>query len=390
MQPVDAPFLVLFGTITATAVALAIALSPRLSGSPPRLAARIGLHLLAHALVVLLVAALVNAQWSFFRTWSSLTAGSDAPGVASQVGAAPTAALQAAPTATTAGPSRPALPAVLPPLPTPGARLQQAKVTGAASGLTREVQVLLPQGYQHGDAATTYPVILALHGGYPADASHWTRHMQIDRKLDESVTGGIIAPSIVVMPTLNTAELGDAECVDGGGRNPAIETFIATDLVAWVRQHFRVAADRAAWNAFGYSTGGYCAAMIALHHPDTFATAVSFDGYLAPDFSGRYKPFGPGSAPWQRYDLVEFVRRAASPPPVALWLQRANLSAGADASGTSEADRLRAVTRAPMSLTLYDQPGVGHLTTVWRDEQPTAFGWLAATSPAFAPHAGGR
>ena len=88
---------------------------------------------------------------------------------------------------------------------------------------------------------------------------------------------------------------------------------------------------------------------------------------------------------WRRYDLVDYLRSATTPPPVALWFQREDLSAGVDASGKSEVQRLIDAARPPTSITLFDQPGVGHRTVVWRDGQPTAFEWLGGTSPAFAP-----
>jgi len=384
VQPVDTPFLVLLEVTALVAVVAAIVYSPRLTGSPGRVIGRIALHLVAHALVVAVVAASVNAALGFYTTWSSLNPGNDPAGTSTQVAGDPGDALKATPTGS-ASASTPTAPAVLPPLPAPGQRLQTFQVAGATSGVTREVLVLLPTGYDPSDRTRSYPVIVALHGGYPADASHWIRHMEIQSKLDESVAARTIAPSIVVMPTMNTAAIGDGECVDGGVKGPALETFVAKDLVAWVRGHLRVTGDRAGWNTFGYSSGGYCATMFALHHPGTFASAVSFDGYLKPDFSGPYQPFGPGSEQWRRYDLVDYLRSATTPPPVALWFQREDLSAGVDASGKSEVQRLIDAARPPTSITLFDQPGVGHRTVVWRDGQPTAFEWLGRTSPAFAP-----
>jgi enterochelin esterase-like enzyme len=42
------------------------------------------------------------------------------------------------------------------------------------------------------------------------------------------------------------------------------------------------------------SEGGYCAAILALHHPDVFGTAISFSGYYVAGGSGTVSaaPFG--------------------------------------------------------------------------------------------------
>ena len=53
----------------------------------------------------------------------------------------------------------------LPALPSPGQRQQNYTLTGASSGLTGQVIVLLPKGYDP-TKATTYPVIESL-SGYP-------------------------------------------------------------------------------------------------------------------------------------------------------------------------------------------------------------------------------
>lgn len=382
MQPVSLLFLVFAGVSTVAVVTASIFFSPKLSGSVPKLLGRIALQVTAHLAVVIMVTALVNAQMKFFPTWASLNPNNKTQGRTSHKGSAAADAVRAGTPKTAA---QAAQPAQLPPLPNPGQRLQKYQIKGQQSGVAREVWVLLPADYNHADPKRVYPVIMALHG-FPADPEHWTLHMQVQQKLDASVAAGKIAPSIVVIPSINRSQAVDSECVNGaayGGEN--VETFLAVDLPNWTKRTVRASQERSAWNAFGYSVGGYCAMMLTLHHPDVFATAVSFSGYLTPDFSTSYKPFAPGTPGWKPYDLVDYVREAPVPPPVALWVQRDDIRAGADASGKSEVDRMLAAVKPPTSVTTFDQPGAGHLTVVWRDGQPQAFEWLAQASPAFSP-----
>ena len=49
---------------------------------------------------------------------------------------------------------------------------------------------------------------------------------------------------------------------------------------AAVTAQFRVRTDRAGWAILGTSTGGFCAANLAMRHPDRYAAAASLSGYF--------------------------------------------------------------------------------------------------------------
>ncbi|WP_116112090.1 alpha/beta hydrolase [Austwickia chelonae] len=376
MQPTSASFLLVAGVLTAAAVIGSIVLSPRLSGGIWRLLARTLLQLVAHVLVVIMVAAVINRAMGFFPTWASLISDGKFNGAEQTMGK-PADALKKEVSATGLGKA----PSQLPVLPTPGSRVQEYEVTGPNSHFATKIMVLLPKEYDP-KRSEEYPVMVALHG-YPATPDHWTKHMQIQTKLDEAVASKKIAPTLVVMPQVNMPQAVDTECVDGTEPgHPKVETFLAKDLPGWVTSHFRAKTERAAWNTIGYSAGGYCSLMVAMKHPEAYGTAISFSGYLTPAFSSAYQPFPENSSQAKSYNLIEVARSA---PGVALWIQRDDITAGRDSSGKSEVKRLIEAAKAPLSITTFDQPGAGHLTVVWKEGLVRSFTWLGRASPSFAP-----
>ena len=188
-----------------------------------------------------------------------------------------------------------------------------------------------------------------------------------------------VAESLVVMPTVELPPGTDTECVDGAPAGPQVERWVAGDVPAWVEGALPVQRTPSGWASIGLSTGGYCAAMVAMLHPDVYGAALSFAGYYHPEFESGYRPFTHGSPQGQHYDLVRLARR--DPPPVAMWA----LTSEADTlSYASSRDLLRAA-RAPFALKVETLLHAGHRTAVLKPWVPTSLRWLAATLPGFAP-----
>ena len=53
-----------------------------------------------------------------------------------------------------------------------------------------------------------------------------------------------LAPSIVVVPRIDTPASLDTECVNGGAGQPQTDTWLAHDIPAWTGHHFRVERKR--------------------------------------------------------------------------------------------------------------------------------------------------
>jgi putative tributyrin esterase len=155
-----------------------------------------------------------------------------------------------------------------------GATVQRSFPSQALGGRERYA-VQLPAGYA--TSGRRYPVIYALHG--LPNRGDGFRHMPI-------AAWGAIAeragtPAIVVAPQGARGGDTDSEWHDWApGRD--WETAVAVELVRDVDSRLRTLADRRHRALIGMSAGGYGAALIGLHHLDTFSVIQAWSGYFHP------------------------------------------------------------------------------------------------------------
>jgi hypothetical protein len=120
--------------------------------------------------------------------------------------------------------------------------------------------------------------------------------------------------------------------------------------------------------------------MATMLHPDTYGAAIELGGYLAPVFDPHYRPFAPGSAAWNRYDLVK--RATTEPPAVQLWVETSK----SDSLSYPGNARLIATATPPLRVTADVLPNAGHRMTVWVGVMPTALSWLGSSLSGFRPN----
>ncbi len=58
------------------------------------------------------------------------------------------------------------------------------------------------------------------------------------------------------------------------------DTYLTQDVRADVLARYRASHDPYEWGVTGYSSGGYCAANLALRHRGTFGAAAVIEGYF--------------------------------------------------------------------------------------------------------------
>ncbi len=337
----------------------------------PRLALGVRtLHVLALNLVVLTLAGvLLNDQYLFYVSWSDL-AGSES-------GAFHTVArgndrlgakVSLGPVLTTAH-------GVLPALPDPGSQEQIYHVTGARTGLSGEVVVWLPKGYDP-RSQRTYPVIESL-AGYPGSALSNVRGFDLPGTYQRLVDEHVIRAPIIVMPQINTPNALDTECVDAPrGAGPQTETWLASDVPHWVSTHFRVDARRTSWAVQGFSYGGWCSAMLGMHHPDVFGGAMVLMGYFTPEFT-TYMPFTPHSAAAEGYDLPRMALE--HPPAVSMWV----MVSKTDSTSYPYVTAFLRTVHAPMDVTAQIQATGGHRVQAIPPVERDMLSWLSRTLPGF-------
>ncbi len=372
-------FPALVGVVALLALVGLVRLWPRLARTSVRtVAGRAGALLLVNVVVVFLAAVLLNRQFLFYASFTDLANSFGATpkqAAVSKGGSAAGAAAIRLPER--AGRSITAVPPRrLPALPGSGSRFTYT-VKGTASGIRSTVVVQLPPGYDP-TATRRYPV-LETFPGYPAQPSQWLDTLHLGQAVDQASASGALVAPIIVSPQTEVPIGVDSECVDGGGSNPRVETWLTTDVPNWVVGHFAVRTDRQSWATIGLSAGGWCAAMASMRHPGTYSAAVVMAGYFTPWFGPYYRPFEAKSLLGREYNLLTLARK--NPPPVAIWLETSH--ADRDSYPTSSVF-LRDVRR-PTAVTATVLQNAGHRMSVWVQELPGALTWLGTNVPGFHP-----
>lgn len=178
-----------------------------------------------------------------------------------------------------------------------------------AGGATEEVAVYLPPGY---DVSGTqrYPT------GYEASQlfSLWNSGIHVQAALDALIVGGSIPAGIYVFVHTWGGPYDDSECANSADSQEWMDTFLSVTVPAWIDSHYRTIATAAARSVFGMSEGGYCAAMLALRHPDVFGSELSFSGYYVAGSASAVAqlPFGNSAASIAQYSPLALAQGQAT------------------------------------------------------------------------------
>lgn len=363
--------LVVLGLIAVVLFALLVAGVPRSGSGVVRGASRAAQVLVLNVVVVLICGAALNDQYLFYSSWSDLL-GSRSDQVRAHHGGSVHDVVSARVEGSL---SHVVTPADLPALPQPGARLQTYTVLGQRSDASGQVLVDLPPGYDP-RSSRTYPVIVGLHG-FPGGPKSFA-HLTFLRTIDQLTAEHRLAPSIVVMPRIDTPPSLDTECVNGPPGEPQTDTWLSRDIPTWTLQHFRARNDRTSWATMGYSYGAWCAASLTMRHPGVFGGAIVLLGYFRPDFSSAYHPLLPRSK-GPGYDLVAIAKEA--PPPVAMWV----LTSREDSLSYPTTAKFLSVARRPLSVSATVLAHGGHRVAVFEAYIESSLSWLGQTLPGFRP-----
>jgi S-formylglutathione hydrolase FrmB len=258
-------------------------------------------------------------------------------------------------------------------MPTAGAAFQ-ADIPATRSGFSaRTAWVYVPPAYQ----VPRHPLlpVLVMIGGQPGGPRDWLDGGLLAQQMDTWAAGhGGLAP-VVVMPDGTGGQIANPLCMDSAlGK---ADTYLSSDVVAWVSSALEVDPDHAHWAVGGFSYGGTCALQLAVAHPDVFPTFFDVSGQESPTLGGHARTvaatFGGNEQAWSAVDPLQQL--AAHPEPG---------SAGYVAVGRDDrqyrpqALAVAAAARAAgISITYQELPG-RHNWDVWRPAFTSAIPWLAA------------
>lgn len=171
----------------------------------------------------------------------------------------------------------------------------QTTLTGPRSRISRQGVIYLPpQYFQRPYATRRFPVIELIHGS-PGTPSDYEGRLRISGVLRSLIAEHKADPVVLVMPDADGGLDKSTQCLNTV-HGEQDETYLAVDVPDAVSHRLRVAAPGPAWGIAGFSEGGYCAANLALRHPDRYGVAAALSGYFEPLRANRMPrqidPFG--------------------------------------------------------------------------------------------------
>ena len=144
-----------------------------------------------------------------------------------------------------------------------------------SSGVTRELTVYVPPGYDEA-RNRRYPVLYLLHG-FANDHHSWHRYGRANDILDNMLAERKIEPFLVVMPLgyggaqVNGDGTGIAPEADVRGDPALYERDLLEDIIPLIDRKYRTLADRRHRAIVGFSMGGGQAGRFGLRHLETFS-----------------------------------------------------------------------------------------------------------------------
>ncbi len=391
------PLLVLLGLLMVALPVTTLVLWPRVRGPRPlRSGVRLSLVGASQVTAVLFVAAALNNYGYFYGSWSDLFGRSSPVGQPSA--AAPGHRLMAAGKGSAAGAGTPS--SAGPPaasevrqLPDPGwssraqwasrGRVESVTITGVRSQLASHAFVYLPpQYFQVAYRRRAFPAA-QVFTGFPGTDLNLLKGLDFPARQLTEVQAHRGRPTVLVMLRPSVSFPRDTECTDVPS-GPQALAFFAQDVPLAIAGHYRV-QDRG-WGAIGDSTGGYCAAKLAMLHSDVFTAAVTLSGYFHTLRDSTTGDLWGGSRVLWNLNNLEWRLRHLPPPPVSLLVTTAKDEAGS--SGYADSRRFLVLAHAagaPLRVDSLVLDHGGHNFSTWNAELPRALSWLTQRLPAPAP-----
>ncbi len=144
-----------------------------------------------------------------------------------------------------------------------------------SNGLTRELTVYVPPGYDQAPNRR-YPVLYLLHG-FANDHHSWHRYGRANDILDNLLAQRKFEPFLVVMPLgyggalVNGDGTGIASNGDVRGDPALYERDLLEDIIPMIDKKYRTIADRKHRAIVGFSMGGGQAGRFGLRNLETFS-----------------------------------------------------------------------------------------------------------------------
>lgn len=251
-------------------------------------------------------------------------------------------------------------------------RIGWVTLSGKLSGYSRPGLVYLPPQYgQARYARVRFPVVELFHGS-PGSPLAWDTLLHISQVMNELIAKHLTGPMVLVMPSINGSNHDYQDCMNG----PSLydQTYLTKDVRSDILARYRVSRDNFEWGLGGYSSGGFCAANIALHEPGSYGAAAVINGYFRAADGPAAASALHGSQTLENANsplyLAEKLAPNTSPLP-AFWV----------AAGTHDTQDYQPATMFAAALNHIEQVpfvrlNAGDTANAWSAALPAALTWM--------------
>jgi len=261
-----------------------------------------------------------------------------------------------------------------------GSLIFRKVIKGAASGISNVVYVVASptlarelESPAHA-LGNTYQVV-ELFPGTPGVPQTWIGTLDGITTMEDLENAGKIPPTLAVIPAINVEPGQDTECMNfvGGAK---VETWITKDMKTFMQTFMGI--DNRLWSSFGYSTGGWCAAEVAVLHQDQYSSGVSLAGYFKPilsiGLSKREKNYL-----GNHYDLINYLKH--NPRNTRIMI----ISSLKDHYANSAAQQFMQNANSLIPIKYVQIPKGGHNIGVWKPFVSTGFLWISGVNDISTP-----
>lgn len=241
--------------------------------------------------------------------------------------------------------------------------------TGKKSRLTEQVWFLIPKhvvtAIENG-SSQKFPAVVFLSGS-PGVPTAWLHGLNLDDQIQHAKKVTKLSDFVAILPQFNVIPHKDTGCMnipDG----PQVEDWLIKDVYQYSIGNLPIETSN--WGITGYSTGGWCAAMLALKHPEIFKAAAPIAGYYRVQ-----TPFKLSSQARKtlksEYDLVSLSMAQVSPPDLYL------ITSTADASTYKETKWFYSKLLYQNHVEILTVQAGGHNFTTWRPLVQDVLNWFS-------------
>ena len=261
-----------------------------------------------------------------------------------------------------------------------GSLIFRKVITGAKSRISNVVYVVASPKIAASLAGPTHSIgsqyqVVELFPGTPGVPQTWIGTLDGISTMENLELAGQIPPTLAVIPAINVQPGTDTECLNfvGGAQ---VESWVTGDMKRFMQSFMGV--DDRPWSAFGYSTGGWCAAEVAVLHQEQYSEGVSLAGYFSPML-----PFGLSKREKNylsnHYDLIKYLRHDHRNTKLLI------IASVKDRFTNYSAQKFLKSANSLIPIKYIPIPSGGHNIKVWKPYIAPGFLWISGANLTATP-----